>query len=273
MMSISSNTLLRQGCPLHYWLEGDADKPLLVMTHGATLDHRMFEAQRKALLPSHRLLTWDMRGHGESQPMGDDFTVPTAVDDLLAILDEIGVKTATLLGQSTGGYVVQELMFRHPERVEALVMIDCICITLRISAMEAFLLRLTPALLSLYPDKLLKKQTATQSSIRPEIQAYIYEAACRIPKREIITIWRGIASCLHAEPEYRIKKPLLLVHGDQDKLGNIAKSAPQWAARDPHCQYVVIPDAGHCANQDNASYFNEVLLSFLVELKQPEETP
>ena len=108
-MSSDTHTLTRQGCPLHYWLDGQPDKPLLVMTHGATLDHRMFAEQVSALKDDYRLLTWDMRGHGDSQPMGNAFTVPTAVDDLLAILDDVGAENAIFLGQSTGGYVVQEL--------------------------------------------------------------------------------------------------------------------------------------------------------------------
>src|SRR5690349_7301273 len=142
MQTRAVHIITRQGCPIHYWLEGALDKPLLVMTHGATLDHRMFDAQSSALKEDYRLLTWDMRGHGESQPMGDAFTVPLAVDDLLAILDAIGEKAAVFLGQSTGGYVAQELAYRHPERVQAIILLDCICITEKISAFDAFLLHL-----------------------------------------------------------------------------------------------------------------------------------
>lgn len=259
----TEHVINRLDCPLHYWIKGTHDKPVIVLTHGAMLDHRMFEAQIDALKQDFRLLTWDMRGHGQSQPMGEPFTVPRAVEDLLAILQAENISSAIFLGQSTGGYVVQELVFRHPERVQALILVDCISITEKISTFDAFLLRLTPTLLSFYPDKMLKKQTATQSSIRPDVQAYIYEAASQISKQDIVTIWKGIANCLHHEPDYSIPKPFLLVHGDQDKLGNIAKSAPAWAAREPNCEYVVILNAGHCANQDNPIYFNEVLGKFL----------
>jgi pimeloyl-ACP methyl ester carboxylesterase len=73
------------------------------------------------------------------------------------------------------------------------------------------------------------------------------------------------ANSLHEEPNYRIMKPLLLVHGERDNLGNIKKDAPKWAARDPHCHYVVIPDAGHCSNQDNPEFFNRTLLEWLAQ--------
>jgi pimeloyl-ACP methyl ester carboxylesterase len=46
-------------------------------------------------------------------------------------------------------------------------------------------------------------------------------------------------------------------------LGNSRKQAPGWAAYEPDAQYVVIPNAGHHANQDNAPFFNALLLGFL----------
>src|SRR5262245_62124760 len=107
-LSVNEYTLQREGCPLHYWLGGDEKRPLIVLTHGATGDHRQFDAQLHILTDKYRVLTWDMRGHGKSQPIGADFTVPRAVDDLLAILDTIGIQQAVFIGQSTGGYVIQE---------------------------------------------------------------------------------------------------------------------------------------------------------------------
>ena len=45
----------------------------------------------------------------------------------------------------------------------------------------------------------------------------------------------------------------------------ISKIAPDWAARDPESRYIVIPGAGHNANQDNPTFFNRLLLEFLDE--------
>lgn len=259
--------LQRHGCPIHYWVEGSKDKPAVVMIHGATLDHHMFDTQIASLLGDYRVVTLDMRGHGDSRPMGRAFTVPEAVDDLAAILDELGVHCAILLGQSTGGYVAQEFFFRFPSRVQALIMVDCICITLKISYFDTLMLNMTPALLAMYPYKMLKRQTAAKSAIEVHVQAYIEQAVSRLSKEDFITIWKGIARCLHYEPNHRITCPILLVRGEHDKLGNIAKSALEWVIRD-HCQYVIIPDAGHCSNSDNPRFFNNVLLKFLNELPQ-----
>lgn len=261
-MNDAHYTLARGGCTLHYWLSGSEGKPLLVFTHGAVVDHRMFDAQVKAFEADYRVLRWDMRGHGQSRPTGEAFTVAGATADLIAILDEIGVQQAVFIGQSTGGYVHQELVFRHPERVAALVMVDCVCITFKLSAMDSLLLRMSPALMRLFPHSQLIKQSVEGTSIKQDVKAYLTEVMGSLSKSEFIDIWTGVAKSMHAEPDYRITKPMLIVRGEHDKLGNIAKDAPKWAARD-NATLVIIPDAGHVSNQDNPTFFNHILREFL----------
>ncbi len=57
--------------------------------------------------------------------------------------------------------------------------------------------------------------------------------------------------------------PFLLTHGGHDGTGSIRKQAPTWAAYEPDVKYVVIPDAGHNANQDNPEFFNRALREFM----------
>jgi pimeloyl-ACP methyl ester carboxylesterase len=53
--------------------------------------------------------------------------------------------------------------------------------------------------------------------------------------------------------------------GEKDKTGNIAKAMPAWAAVEPHCKFVVIPDALHGANLDQPDIFHQTLMNFLQE--------
>jgi len=264
--ALSKHVLERKGSPLHYWVGGPTDAQTIVLTHGATVDHRQFLDQVDVLIDHYHVLLWDMRGHGESRPMSIVFTVPEAVNDLIAILDREAISKAIFVGQSTGTYVIQELVFRHPERVEALIVIDGTCITMPISATDRLLLRSTPFMLKMYPFEMLKKQSAQASAINKSVQDYMYDTMSAIGRDDVINILTGVVQCIHGEPGYAITQPILLVHGDHDKLGNIAKIAPQWAKRDPHVRYEVIPNAGHNSNQDNPVYFNQVMLKFLSEL-------
>lgn len=259
------NILEREGCPLHYWLGGPQERPLVIFTHGLGADHRSFDRQIPEVIQHYRVLNWDVRGHGVSQPCGKPFTVPRAVDDLLALMDQVGAQQAVFVGHSNGTYIMQELVFRHPERVKALVMADGTCITWKMSALEVWLTHISPSLMNLFPYETLKRSSLPPLSVHPEVQNYAYEAFSMLTKEDYINLWKGTVTCLHAEPGYQIQQPLLLTHGDEDKSGNIAKICPQWAKREANCQYVVIPHARHFAIMDNPVFFNQLMMGFLAK--------
>ena len=72
-----------------------------------------------------------------------------------------------------------------------------------------------------------------------------------------------LASGLHADRDYRLPIPTLLVHGDGDGMGDIVDGTRAWAEREPLGLYVTIPDAGHASNQDNPEAFTAELAAFL----------
>jgi 3-oxoadipate enol-lactonase len=262
---LTERVLERAGCPLHYWLGGPAGRPLVVFTHGACVDHRSFDAAVPVVARDYRVLTWDVRGHGRSTPMGEAFTVPLAVEDLSALVDTLGDAMAVYVGHSNGTYIAQELAFRRPERVRALVIADGTCVTWKHSGWENFATRIAPALMALFPYETLKRSGLSSGSARKDVQDYTYEAFSQLSRRDFLTIVKGVSRCLHSEPNYRITQPLLLMHGDDDRMGDIARIAPQWAAREPNCRYVVIPSARHFAVMDNPDFFTSVLLEFLAQ--------
>ena len=255
----------REGCRLHYWVVGPDDAPSVVYSHGASMDHRMFDGQLELLLDAgYRVVTWDIRGHGLSKPVGSQFDVETVVEDLLAILDRLDADEVVLVGQSFGGYASQELCFRYPERVSALV-VGATDITRIPSKPEHLALGLSSYLFAVWPYSHLRRVIADRTAETEAAKRYAYDATGQLSKREFVTVWKAVASSLHSEPEHVIEKPLLLTHGDADETGTIARDAPSWAEKEPDCRYEVIPDAGHNANQDNPEFFNEVLLEFLDE--------
>jgi pimeloyl-ACP methyl ester carboxylesterase len=266
---INEGVLERKGCPLHYWTAGPEGRPLVVFTHGACVDHHSFDPHIPVIAQDYRVLSWDVRGHGRSQPMGDRFNVPLAVDDLLALLDRIGYQKAVHVGHSSGTYITQELVFRYPERVQALVIADGTCITWKHSRPEMLALRFATSVMALFPFETLKKASLKNCSLKTDVQDYTYRAFSQISKHDFLDIQRGVYGCLHYEPGYHISQPLLLTHGDDDYLGDIKKIAPLWARREPNCQYVAIPNARHFAILDNPDFFNRLLLEFLSKWVSP----
>jgi pimeloyl-ACP methyl ester carboxylesterase len=262
---LEAHVLQRDGCPLHYWLGGNAERPLLVFMHGATMDHRMFKAQVEALVSNYRVLVWDARGHGQSQPIGDGFSLEICARDMLAVLDELGVETAVIGGQSLGGYIAQTLYRIAPERVQAMIIIGSTPIAKAYSKLEVWTLKTTMPLFNVWPYGNFVNIVAKNTAITKPVQAYALAAASQIKRDDFLTIWKAVTLAVDDKglPGFTIDVPLLLIHGDQDKTGTIRRDMPLWAQWEPQATYQVIPDAGHNANQDNAAFTNQTILAFL----------
>lgn len=258
-------TAERFGCTLHAWLQGREVGPLVVLIHGATMDHHMFDSQLQPLLAAgYRVMVMDLRGHGRSKPLGlSSVTVQDLADDVLTLVDELSVDSFVVIGQSLGGYIAQELVYLHPHRVIALGIVGATATTLPISRLDTLLLRSSLSWFRAWPYAHLRKVMVQSLAYSAEVQAYAHEAMSRLSKNEFLAVWRAVTLVHRPLPDYRIEHPLLLTHGDQDRTGNIRAVAPAWARRDPQSSYVVIPDARHNANQDNPEFFNRVLLEFL----------
>ncbi len=250
----------RSNTTLRYWLAGPVGHPLVVFTHGGGMDHRMFETQQALVAKEYRVLFWDMHGHGQSQPlgMGGIFSLQTVVDDLLAIVDHLGYQQACFVGQSVGSYVSQEVALLYPERVLALVVIGGYCLTM---GMPPSLSSLVQRGIDNVSFSEFKQSMVAIVGIRPEVKAYAQAAFA--PLETWIAMRKAIPGFFHEEAGYQLPMPFLLTHGALDALPEIKEHASIWAQREPNCRYVVIPDAGHNANQDNPEFFNHALLAFL----------
>jgi pimeloyl-ACP methyl ester carboxylesterase len=96
----------------------------LVFQHGLGGDlHQPFGVYKPAA--GVRLIAFDMRGHGESRPLGDveELTIATLADDLIALIDHLGVERAVIGGISLGAAVAANVALRYPERALGLVLV------------------------------------------------------------------------------------------------------------------------------------------------------
>jgi 3-oxoadipate enol-lactonase len=262
---LNEQTLWREGCLLHYWSGGQAERPLLFFMHGATMDHRMFNAQVPAFAPHYRVLAWDARGHGRSQPMGEAFSLERCAQDALAILDEMGISQAIFCGQSLGGYIAQQVYRRAPERVRALMIIGSTPIAKAYSRREVWALKASLPLFRLWPYAHFTRTIARYTAQTTAVQAYALHAARQIAPADFATIWQAVTLAVDekGDPALRFAIPLLLLHGDKDRTGTIRRDMPLWAEGESQVSYQVIPNAGHNANQDNPAFTNQVMAAFL----------
>jgi pimeloyl-ACP methyl ester carboxylesterase len=99
--------------------------PTVLMTHGFAASSHMFTTNAEELARDHRVITWDLRGHGASDAPEDPaaYSIDASVTDIAALLDHVGTDAAVLVGHSLGGYLSLAFRLAHPARVRGLVLV------------------------------------------------------------------------------------------------------------------------------------------------------
>lgn len=115
-------TLQRPGYSLHYGIEGNG--PALLLLHSFLCSGAMWKEQVSTLAEQFRVITVDLRGHGESTGADQPLTLYDLVDDILALLDKEKIPAAIWAGLSIGGMIALRAALQAPERVTALVLMD-----------------------------------------------------------------------------------------------------------------------------------------------------
>src|SRR5258707_7772268 len=114
----------RDGVEIYYEVHGSG--PPLLLTHGYSSTSAMWQGQIEALSKHHKLVLWDMRGHGRSDYPADPgaYSEALTVADMAALLDEIGAPSAIIGGLSLGGYKSLSFYRAPPEPGRAVFIID-----------------------------------------------------------------------------------------------------------------------------------------------------
>lgn len=110
---------------LHYLDYGNQAAPPLVCIHGLTGNAHHFDTLAQYLAPHFHMMAIDVRGRGESAwGPRDEYTLHHYVDDLMGLLDAIGVLRVSLIGTSMGGLISMIFAGEHPARAGHLVLND-----------------------------------------------------------------------------------------------------------------------------------------------------
>jgi 3-oxoadipate enol-lactonase len=102
---------------------GPADAPVVVLSNSLGATRAMWDPQVPALAERFRVVTYDTRGHGESPVPDGPYSLDDLVDDLVALLDRLGVERAHVAGLSLGGMTGMRLAAREPSRVHRLALL------------------------------------------------------------------------------------------------------------------------------------------------------
>lgn len=106
-----------------YQVDGPAGAPVVVLSNSLGATREMWQDQIPALAERFRVVSYDTRGHGRSPAPDGPYTIDDLVDDVVALLDELGAARAHVVGLSLGGMIGLRLAAREPGRVDRLAVL------------------------------------------------------------------------------------------------------------------------------------------------------
>ncbi|MGW0770543.1 alpha/beta fold hydrolase [Streptomyces sp. NPDC002676] len=230
------------GARLTYDDEGprDAAETPLVFVHGWTANRHRWDHQMAHFAARRRVIRLDLRGHGESTGAGVR-TIAELAQDVLALLDHLGVERFVLVGHSMGGMISQTIALAHPERVERMVLVNSIS-RMTYSRGRGLLM----AASTLAPFKLFVAANIQRAFApgypREEVRAHIRSSA-DTPREVVMTLYGAMRDFDVLDRVGEIRTPTLMVHGYHDiqlpvqQMLRMAKAYPDAVVR--------IIDAGH----------------------------
>ncbi len=249
----------------------------VVLAHGLSATRRnVVQGSRALIKRGYRLIAYDARGHGSSSP-GPRYEYEDLVDDLTAVLDQLELERAALVGSSMGAATTMAFALEHPERVPALVQITPaytgyartgdvdgdtwarMAGELEQGGVDAFVDVAEPEGL---PDKWLEiaREATRQRMERHEHPAAVAQALRQVPRS---IAWKGL------ERLSRLEVPVLIV-GSRDEIDQLHPLgvAEEYLRRLPHAE-LMVEDRGKSPLAWQGARLSGVIADFLERVGYP----
>ena len=242
----------------------------ILFVHGYPLNKAMWEPQVKDLSTTFRVITLDLRGHGESSAPLWFSTMEMFADDIRALLDHLSIKKAVIAGFSMGGYVAFAFYRKYRDRVQGLVLADTrpqpdspegkqgrfkTAQTAQKDGAGAIAEAMLPKLLT--PKTIETRQDLAQKA---------RQMMAGTPVTGIAADLMAMAERLDSVPLLsEIQCPTLIIVGEQDGLTPPA-DAKLMAEKIKGAKLEMIPHAAHLSNLEQPEAFNQAVRKFLESL-------
>lgn len=257
-------TIVANGISQHYELlaptNGDPNAPTVVCVHGMLIDSLAsyyFTVSKPLRDAGLRVLLYDLRAHGNSDRPAGGYTVEHFLDDLRALLDELGItEPVYMLGNSFGGTIAYGFAERHPDRVAGIAAIESEPTTAAWA--EKMTANLHRAATQLGRFEAIAWITARHGT-------HLARRAKRAKKMlDATTLERDIPNSrtLTHEEFGAISCPVLAIYGSESDL---AEQAPLLEALMPRCTSVILPDLEHSVLVEAPATVLDLLLGWIAE--------
>ena len=234
----------------------------VLFVHGLGGNRSAWSAQVEHLAARRRVVTFDLRGHGESAPAQDgDYSVQGFADDVESVADALHLKRFVLVGHSIGGAVIGAYAGRHPDRVAGLLFVDPVGDLTRLPAKDtkAWLSGLEPAHYDAFTEKWFSEMLAPA---RPPVRSLVLESLRKTSPSVIRGSVRGLLTYRPEEALACYRGPMLtVITPENDEPYSLQNLVPGLASRE-------IRGTSHWVMMDEPRVFNGIMDGFLASLER-----
>jgi 3-oxoadipate enol-lactonase len=240
-------------------LDGPDDAPALVLGPSLGTDVGLFDAQVAELTGSHRVVRFDLRGHGGSEVIPGPCTVADLAGDVLGLLDSLGIERFSYAGVSIGGAIGLQLALTVPDRLERLAVLASAA---RFNDAESYAVR-AQKVRAEGTEFLVPSRTGLWFT--PEFAERDPAGTERLVAMLRNTSAEGYAACCEAIAEFDVRSrtgeitaPTLVLAGAEDPAttGELMRELAEGIAGS---EFVVVPGAAHLPNATHPETVNAAL--------------
>lgn len=260
---VHATASLPGGLSLHYVELGPRSAPPLVLLHGYTDSFRSFDLNLSPLARRFHVYAVDQRGHGRSSRPECCYALADFARDVVAFMDSVGLRRATLVGHSMGSFVAQAVALEHPERVSALVLIG----SAPGVAGNPVALELAKAVDALQDpvDPTFIREFQASTFVQPLPPGFLDTAVAEsqlVPAHVWKATLEGLLQVDHTARLPALHTPTLVVGGDKDGFFSVAQ---QQALADalPNGTLALYADTGHAPHVERPERFAADVEAFL----------
>jgi len=245
----------------------------VVFLHAFPFNRTMWAPQLTSLSDRYRVITVDLRGHGESDAPFWRYSMDLFADDVKGLLDHLDIQQAVLVGLSMGGYLMFAFHRKYRERIKGLVFCDTRAeadtqelAAWRFALAQKIYKEGTKAVVAEMGPKLL---SAAAYQTRPELVRLVETIGLSTQMSGAIGDLMAIAERPDSSPDLAgIACPTLVLVGDGDRLTTPEENR-RIAERIKGAKITIIPSAGHISNLEQPEAFNRAIRSFLQTIESP----
>lgn len=259
---LTEKSTLYKDLTVYYYVKGNPKHPSIVLLHPAFANHKIFNMQISFLSEEYYVIAVDMVSHGKSQNFKSNVNMSDMADIVESILSIENAHHVHLLGVSLGSLIAQRIADKYPNRVHTVTVVGGYSIHkdnhILMKKQQKEIFKWLFYLL-LAPKKF--KQYIIKNTCFSKDSYDVFELSLSEFKRSQLRGMNGMNSVFH-KINHSVSYPLLIVYGEHE-LPLLQKANDDWTRAEKMSRLEIIPNAGHCANIDNYSFFNKVFRNFI----------